>query len=136
MTTINNTQNPLRFLLISCIFLFYCCKKEAGYGGDASISGHLRVYEVNGQFTDTIATFSGRDRYIYIRYDQSIGYDKRIKSDYDGNYLFDHLYPGNYEIYTYSADASSPDGLKPIILKIKINGRKEQFIADTLNILQ
>lgn len=123
--------------LISWIFLFiFSCKKEAGYGGDASIQGSVKIYAVNGLFTDTIAEYPGRDVYVYIRYGDHAGYDKRIKTDYEGNFLFDHLYTGDYQVYTYSADPLTPDGIKAVIKNITINNRKERVLLDTLNILQ
>ena len=123
-------------LLIICTWMISSCKKEAGFGGDAAIEGSVKVYVVNGQFTDTLASYAGKDIYVYIKYGEHTGYDKRIKTDYDGNFLFEHLYPGDYEIYTYSADPISPDGLKAVVVNTTIEKRNQVIALDTLEILQ
>ena len=124
-------------LMLACAtWMLSSCQKEAGFGGDASLEGAVKVYVVNGQFTDTLASYAGKDIYVYIKFGDHSGYDKRIKTDYNGNYLFEHLYPGDYEIYTYSADPVSPDGLRPVILNKTIEKRDENILLDTLEILQ
>lgn len=123
-------------LLIAFSWIIVSCKKDAGFGGDASIEGSVKVYVVNGQFTDTLASYPGKDLYVYIKYGDHTGYDKRIKTDYDGNFLFDHLYPGEYELYTYSSDPISPDGLRAVVVNTTIEKRNQKIVLDTLEILQ
>lgn len=136
MKIITNQLTWPMLMLVCTSWVLQSCQKEAGFGGDASLEGSVKVYVVNGQFTDTLASYPGKDIYVYIKYGEHSGFDKRIKTDYNGNYLFDHLYPGDYEVYTYSADPVSPDGLRAVVLNTTIEKRDENITLDTLEILQ
>lgn len=87
-----------------CALMLMACKKEEGVGGDASISGQVWTFAINGSFTDTIAEYPAEDTYVYIVYGDHSGFDKRIKTDYDGYFTFKYLYPGKYTLYVYSFD--------------------------------
>jgi hypothetical protein len=114
------------------------CKKEEGVGGDASISGRVWTYavRVNGSFTDTIAEYPSEDTYVHIVYGDHTGFDKRIKTDYDGYFTFNYLYPGNYTIYVYSFDPMEIDGQSPVIHQVAIEGRKDHVEMDRIEILE
>ncbi len=118
-----------------CTLMFMACKKEEGVGGDASISGQVWTYAVNGSFSDTIAEYPAEDTYVYIVYGDNTGFDKRIKTDYNGNYTFNFLYPGKYTLYVYSFDPLEIDGQSPVIRKVTIEGRKEEFEMERIEII-
>ncbi len=113
------------------------CKKE-GVGGDASIRGYVQVRQYNSTFTQFIAEYPGRDVYVYLVFDNNIGYDKRIKTDYNGNFEFRYLYKGDYKVYVYSRDSTLQDlsGIVPVVKEVAITERKEIFDLDTLPIFQ
>jgi hypothetical protein len=122
-------------IAVLCTLLLISCKKEEGVGGDASISGQVWTYAVNGSFSDTIAEYPAEDTYVYIVYGDNTGFDKRIKTDYNGNYAFNFLYPGNYSLYVYSFDPLEIDGQSPVIRKVTIEGRKEEFEMERIEII-
>jgi len=122
-------------IAVLCTLLLISCKKEEGVGGDASISGQVWTYAVNGSFSDTIAEYPAEDTYVYIVYGDNTGFDKRIKTDYNGNYAFNFLYPGNYTLYVYSFDPLEVDGQSPVIRKVTIEGRKEEFEMERIEII-
>ena len=122
-------------IAVLCTLLLISCKKEEGVGGDASISGQVWTYAVNGSFSDTIAEYPAEDTYVYIVYGDNTGFDKRIKTDYNGNYAFNFLYPGNYTLYVYSFDPLEIDGQSPVIRKVTIEGRKEEFEMERIEII-
>jgi hypothetical protein len=115
-------------LYATCLLALAACKKEPGIGGDASIKGRIWVKDYNTTFTNLIGEYPGKDVYVYIVYGENEGYDKRIKTDYNGVFVFKNLYKGNYTIYAYSADSTLTDlsGEVPVIRKITINERKEE----------
>jgi hypothetical protein len=127
----------MKSFLISalCTLLLMACKKEEGVGGDASISGQVWTYAVNGSFTDTIAEYPAEDTYVYIVYGDNTGFDKRIKTDYSGYFQFNFLYPGNYTVYVYSFDPAEIDGQSPVIREVTIEDRKENLEMDRIEIL-
>lgn len=122
------------------IFIVFCissCKKP-GIGGDAKISGVIQVQKWNSTFTQYLGTYPGKDIYVYIVYGKHDGYDKRIKTDYNGRFEFSYLFKGDYQIFTYSRDSSFSDlsGTIAVVRDVRITDRKEHFKLDTLNIFQ
>ena len=97
------TKIGLTLLVLTC---FIACKKEPGIGGNGSIKGSVITKKYNATHTQLIGTFPSADQYVYIVFGDHVGYDKRIKTDYNGEFEFDFLYPGKYELYTYSADST------------------------------
>ncbi len=114
----------LLFLVASSFF--YSCKKEPGVGGHSSISGHVTIRHYNANFNQFLGTYDGADQYVYIVYGNHSGYDLRVKSDYNGNFEFNYLYPGEYSIYTYSLDSTlqALNGIVPVVQTITL-GKKE-----------
>lgn len=126
--------------LIGVILLFLsACKKEAGLGGNASIEGHVTVKDYNNDFSVLISEYDGYDRYVYIKYGgEGSGFDKRVKTDYEGNFIFEFLYPGTYEIYVYGKDETFliPSGVIAVSKTIEISDRKENVITEDFVILE
>ena len=111
------------------------CKKEPGVGGDAEIRGQVWAYALNGSATDTIAEYAAEDTYVYFVYGENIGFDKRVKTDYNGEFRFSFLYPGDYTLYVYSFDPAAIDAQSPIIRKVTIEDRKEEIEIERFEIL-
>lgn len=122
------------FIIASALM---ACKKP-GYGGDATIKGHVHVQKWNATFTQYIGEYPGKDVYVYIVYGDHAGYDKRIKTDYNGDFEFPYLYEGDYTIYTYSRDSSfaDPSGTTAVIKDVHIDKYREVVDIDTLMIFQ
>lgn len=126
-----------RFLLLLIPFLVGC-KKEPGVGGNASITGSVWAKNYNASFTTLIGEYPAKDVYVYIVYGDNKGYDRRIKTDYNGNFNFPFLYKGKYTIYTYSLDSTLQDlsGSIPIVKEIEITQNKEEFVLEPLTIFE
>jgi hypothetical protein len=126
----------LTFAFFSLLFLFSC--KKPGIGGDASITGYVHVQKWNSTFTQFISAYQGKDLYVYIVYGDHAGYDKRIKTDYAGQFEFPYLYKGDYTVYVYSRDSSfaDPSGNIALLRRVKISKRTEKVNLDTLLIFQ
>ncbi len=110
------------------------CSKDPGFGGDASITGHVRVRDYNTTFTQLIAEYPAEDTYVYLRFGDRPGYEDRVKTDYEGNFEFRFLYRGDYEIYLYSRDSTltDPNEQVPVIRHLSISERKETVDLGTL----
>lgn len=131
-------KNRLLLLLAGAFtVLIFACKKP-GYGGDATIKGYVHVQKWNATFTQYIGEYPGKDVYVYIVYGNHTGYDKRIKTDYNGRFEFPYLYEGDYTIYTYSRDSTfaDPSGTTAVIKNVHIDKFKEVVDTDTLMIFQ
>lgn len=122
------------FYILFAIALFGC-NKQPGEGGNARIYGNITAADYNSDFTVLVAEYPATDTYVYIKYGiGGEGFDDRVKTDYDGNYTFDFLYPGKYELYIYSRDSTltSPDGENVVVQTVEILKRKEEKEAATM----
>lgn len=104
------------------------CKKEAGEGGNSSITGKVWVEDYNATFTTLNAQYAGADEYVYIIYGDNTSYGDRIKTSPDGSFEFKYLRKGDYTIYVYSKDKTltSPSGQVAVQVKASISKKKEQ----------
>lgn len=110
--------------------LIISCSKEPGTGGHGRITGHVQILKYNGSGTDTIGEFPGADEYVYIVYGDHPGYDSRIKTDYNGDFQFDFLYPGDYKVYTYSYDPSMLQEYTAIVQSVSLGKKEEKQLND------
>jgi hypothetical protein len=86
----------------------------------------VQVRHFNATYTQLLGIYPGADHYVYIVFGNHSGYDKRIKTDYAGNFEFDYLYPGDYTVYTYSQDSSGLVLSGQVVLQQAVNlGKKE-----------
>jgi hypothetical protein len=111
------------------LVLFSGCKKEAGVGGDATVYGTIWTRHYNSTFTTFIGEYPAEDQYVYIIYGDHPGFDDRVKTSYDGTFQFEHLYKGDYKIYTYSLDSTLTDlnETVPVIKDVQVNERDESI---------
>lgn len=129
----------MKYLLTLLTLVFLGCKKEAGEGGNARIYGKILEADYNSDFTVLISELPATDTYVYIKYGaKGEGFDDRVKTDYEGNFSFDFLYPGDYELYVYSRDSSFQNLSGETVVKqvVKIEGRKESVQASTMTLLK
>jgi hypothetical protein len=125
------------FSFLALLILFISCKKEAGEGGKASISGRLWLKEYNSNFSSLQLERDAYDEYIYIQYGEDISYGDRIKTTYDGRFEFKYLRPGKYKVFTYSKDPTDKDNVKPTVTMVVMNdveivGKKDKIELDTM----
>lgn len=126
-----------RFMIIFVLAIAYTsCKKEPGIGGDASVTGRVWVRDYNSTFTQLIGEYPAEDNYVYLVFGDNVGYDKRVKTDYDGYFRFDYLYKGDYEVYVYSTDSTLTDinNFVPVIIPVTIDERKANIDVGTITI--
>lgn len=95
-------------ILASMIVLVSSCKKEAGEGGNSGIKGNVEVIlrAVSSNPATGIDTIPAADVDVYIIYGDNISPDDRIRTNYNGEFEFQNLRPGDYKIYVYSDDTT------------------------------
>jgi len=121
------------FLVIGVAVLVIGCKKTPGDGGLATIRGKV-VEEIRFVLTNptTYATeYPAADEDVWIVYGNNVSPDERVRTNYDGEFEFQFLRPGEYTIYVYSNDTTgatdvSP-GRMPIIKTITIDERRQDI---------
>ena len=110
----------------SIIVLFsYGCKKEPGLGGNATIIGKLKTQNYNSDFSILIEEHYTSNEYVYIVFGNSPGYGDRVKTSFDGTFMFEHLLPGEYTVYAYSKDTAKIYTNDVAILKNVTVSKKE-----------
>ncbi|MCO5249108.1 MAG: MSCRAMM family adhesin SdrC [Chitinophagales bacterium] len=126
------------------ILLFSHCKKEEGYGGLASIEGRVYAVDYNkdGEFVDE--GYVG-DREVYIG---SLSVKKntngdevetskvidRIRTSYDGFYIFEGLRKGTYDVWVYSLCSKCVDDVTPIVRRVEVKGKKSRIVLEDFKI--
>lgn len=123
------------FLVI--VFLGTSCKKYAGPGGKATISGIIRGNKYDGA-NNLLASYPKAKYDVYIIYDNE-GEETNIPNDdvetsYDGSFSFNFLQKGNYRIFTYSECPSCASGDTVIIHSVEITAKDETIDLGTINI--
>lgn len=108
------------FIVLTILTLFTACKKEAGVGGTASITG--RVYARNYSNGWFVSQSYAPDERVYIIYGNSPVYNDDMRTHYDGTYRFDYLYPGTYTVFAYSDCDSCASGIQAVLDTVEITG--------------
>jgi hypothetical protein len=108
------------------------CEKEPGIGGNGIITGKITTRKFNATFSTIIGTYPSADHYVYIVYGDNVGYDNRTKTDDNGEFKFQYLYPGKYRIYTYSKDSSGQvlSGIVSINREVFLEKRRQSVTSD------
>lgn len=113
-------------------FLFMSCQKPAGEGGSSSISGKVsKEFRVDVTDPDTKTfTVAAADEDVYIVYGDHTSPDDRVLTNYDGEFSFRNLRPGDYEVYIYSRDTTGFNGVDekkmPISFDVEIIDKDQE----------
>ena len=129
-------MNKYNFLLALLLLLLCSCTKSEGIGGQAVIKGELFVHNFNALGNPTGDSYEAQEHDVYIIYgDNDNTYDDDMETSYDGTFEFKYLYPGNYEIFTYSECFTCPPGQDSLIkLNVTIDSKKETVDLGTIAI--
>lgn len=92
------------------------CTRTAGEGGIAVVTGTVEVEQrvvITNPTGAVIAPAADED--VYIIYGDRVGPDDRVQTNYDGEFAFYGLRPGDYTVYVYSEDTLPPFNNAPDI---------------------
>ncbi|MFN0201911.1 MAG: hypothetical protein ACKVTZ_10340 [Bacteroidia bacterium] len=124
------------------VFMLLGCRKEPGVGGNASIKGRIFVEKYNKTFTVLLQKYYVAEQDVYIVYGDQYGYSDRVKTDYDGRFAFDYLYPGDYTVYVMSKDSTFAtgdtigSGEVPVKKELTLKQNKEAVDLGEITILE
>jgi hypothetical protein len=125
---------------VAVVVSFTSCVKEAGEGGYATIYGKIeKDYRlITSNPASYQYTVPGADEEVYIVYGDDKSPSDRVWTNYNGEFEFENLRRGSYEIYVYSADTTGVTGVDPdlmaIKMKVEIEGRDEDVNVGTMTI--
>lgn len=112
------------------------CKKTAGEGGKASISGKVWTENWNASFTVLNGEYAGTDVDVYIIYGDEKNYGDKQTTNYKGEFEFKYLRKGKYKVYVYSQDntLTSASGDTVVVKEVEIKEKKEKVDLGTITI--
>ncbi|HXA03034.1 MAG TPA: hypothetical protein VNW99_13655 [Cytophagaceae bacterium] len=127
-------------LFLFTIIIFYSCKKQAGKGGNHTVSGKVvaRKYDLTTHpGTYTSPAYNAENEEVYIIYGDDITFGDHQKTNQDGSFEFKYLNKGNYKVYAYSKDStnSNPSG-KIAITKDLVIGSEKTIVVPEIDILR
>jgi len=130
--------------LLSTMFVFSACKKEAGPGGTSSIRGKVYARYYNKTYSVKADSAYAPDIDVYIIYGNDFSYGERTRTSYDGSYEFRFLQKGTYTIFAYSKDTTgaasfqanqfSPD--VAVKKKAEITKGRQKVVLTDIEIIQ
>jgi hypothetical protein len=106
-------RRSLSASLVSAVILFIVafvtqsCEKSEGLGGTCSIAGTVNEQFFNDDFSLLLYEKPAVDEEIYIIFGDKEELGDRVRTNLLGQFRFDYLYPGNYQVYFKSADSTS-----------------------------
>ena len=136
-------KKKITFLFVASIALVLAsCKKPAGEGGRATITGKIWVenYSTLNNIGSTYTfkgEFAGADEDVYIIYGDDLSYGNKTKSGPDGVFEFKYLRKGDYKVYVQSKDTTRASyfygsGIKTVSVDVTIGDKKETVTTENL----
>ena len=108
-------------LIVSVLLLVAACQKQAGEGGTSSISGKVKLMDLEhldvpgSEKIDTISQYYAADKKVYIIYGgEGVIYDDSFETSWDGSFRFEFLRKGKYALFVYSECEADTLGLASI----------------------
>lgn len=129
-------------LAIVLAIVIASCKKPAGSGGQATITGkvHVTNFSMTGGIYVENGQYYGPDEDVYLIYGEDKTYSERTRTGPNGEFEFRWLRPGSYRVYAFSKDKPAIVGgnsFAPLIAEevtVTISGKKETVDAGTIEI--
>ncbi len=114
------------FITLLCSF-FLSCQQEAGYGGNATIHGRVKIHHYNSDYSILKDSSFASDENVYIIFGNNASNGDDLNTNYDGSFTFSGLKPGNYTVFAYSEDPNQSSGFAPVMKSIQITKDNEQI---------
>ena len=109
---------------------FVSCTKEPGFGGKASIKGKITVIS-QSELGIINATYPAMDQNTFIVYgDQDNIVDDENITSHDGTFEFKHLYPGKYQVFTYSDHPGEIDFPRDSVVSFEVEISEKNQVVD------
>lgn len=110
------------------------CKKSAGDGGKATITGKIWIQRYNA-IQVPLDAYAGAYEDVYIVYGNDATYGNKVKTNPDGIYEFTYLRTGKYKIYAYSSGSTITTANRVAVMKeVEITKKTQTVECETINL--
>lgn len=103
-------KTSIIYFFFGMLIFTFACKKEEGYGGNSNIKGLLIEKVYNDDYSQMIYEQKAIDEDVYIIFENAKGISDKVTTDFEGRFIFEDLFPGNYQVYYYSDNSASAYG--------------------------
>jgi len=123
-------------LIVLFLMVHFSCKKEAGEGGMASITGKLIVEDYDNTFTILRSVYPAKGEMVFIVYGNDKGVSDNTRTSYDGTFEFKYLRKGSYKVFAVSKDTSDRISNKTIevLREVQITEKSKTYTLEDLHI--
>ena len=128
-----DTIKPITFRITTLAALLFfiltwsSCKKEAGEGGLATISGKVYGYDINSSGVVTDSGYVG-DVQVFISYGDNTFVDDNVRTSYSGEYSFRGLQKGKYTLFVYTECDTCNFNQAPVIQHFEVTSNKQDAV--------
>ena len=125
-----------KLILAVILLTLIGCEKSEGEGGNSSISGKVNLEFWNNTFTVMQYEAAAAEYDVYIVYGDDFSFSDKTTTDFEGDYEFKYLRPGDYSVYVYSKVNSSDaiNGQAPddeaLIQNITLDKKEDSVLPD------
>lgn len=107
------------------------------YEGSSTVIGKVFAYDWNSELTILKDSFYLRNEWVHISRKADNYYFDRIRTYYDGTFVFPSLPIGEYEVYVYGRDltAQDPQDEIPYIIDVNITENRQQIDIGRIEIV-
>jgi hypothetical protein len=97
------------------------CDQAEGFGGKASVQGKVSVQYYNDDFSLLLGEEPAYDEEVFISFGKNGINGDNTETNYNGDFLFEYLFGGDYQIYIYSIDSANPSaGEQPLVFDVSL----------------
>jgi len=107
------------------------------YEGSSTIFGKVFAYDWNAELTHLKDSFYLRNEWVYIARKLDNYYFDRIRTFYDGSFVFPSLPIGDYEVFVYGRDITGQDPQDeiPYIVDVSIIENRQRINVGRIDIV-
>lgn len=102
--------------------------------GKARIRGRVKVMNYNSDYSVLLEEYYAVDERVYLVDPRNPFAVDDVRTNLDGYYEFDDLFPGEYWVYIYGEDSTgqTPGGILPVVDTVQISGNNESILLPEL----
>lgn len=109
------------------------CKKEPGYGGLATVSGRVYVYDYTPSNVLEAEGYTG-DVKVFLNADNQIGVIDDVNTDYNGYFRFEGLRKGKYTLWVFEECDTCTDNKRVIKQSFEVDKNKAEIVLPDFKI--